>query len=151
MKNENYSALIIDDNEIDRYILKRDLLKIGHKGLVFEKENGKQGLEFFEDYNRNKEKYQDGFPPLLVFLDINMPFMGGFEFLKHFSDFKENSDLAKEPSILVMFSSSGMDKDKEKALSYNFVKDYLVKGDYQTDELKTKIEGYLKEERQGVK
>ena len=67
-------------------------------------------------------KEQD-FSPDLILLDINMPRMGGLEFLnQHCRDFNPAI-----PPIVVMLTSSEQESDKTKSLSYAAVKDYLIK------------------------
>ncbi len=68
----------------------------------------------------------DGFPPMLIMLDINMPIMGGFQFLEEYTKLVSNTqDLAS--TVLTMFTSSEKEKEKERALSYDVVKGYIVK------------------------
>ena len=77
MKRVN--VLIVDDNELDRYILRRQLTKIGVESII-EKDDGSTALEFLQDYDKNAMLYPDEFPPVVIFLDINMPKLNGFDF-----------------------------------------------------------------------
>tara|TARA_R110002072_G_scaffold50843_1_gene136481 strand:- start:8166 stop:8597 length:432 start_codon:yes stop_codon:yes gene_type:complete len=134
-----YSVLIVDDSDNDRYILKRELKQIGIDSKIFESGDGQSALELLTNYEENKSAYDDEFPPTVIFLDINMPFVDGFAFLEKFSNLKKNHDMYNS-IIIMMFTSSEMEAEREKALSYDCVADYLVKGEYSTDELKGKIE-----------
>ena len=58
------TILIIDDVEDDRFILKRLLKKSGVTRRIYEKENGKEAIEFFEAYRANIEKHGDDYPPV---------------------------------------------------------------------------------------
>jgi CheY-like chemotaxis protein len=129
------SALIIDDNEADRYLLKRDLEKIDFPGEIFEAENGQEAINFLENYEENKSKHTDKFPPFIIFLDINMPLVDGFEFLSLFSNLRQSKEEYKS-IVFMMFTTSEIKEDKEKAFSYDFVKDYLIKGEYNFEHLK---------------
>ncbi|WP_299263436.1 response regulator [uncultured Psychrosphaera sp.] len=131
------NVLIIDDCEVDRYILKRHLNKIGVMN-VFEKDDGLSALQFLKDYEENRKIYKDKFPPIVIFLDINMPNIGGFEFLEKFAELRKTLEL--KSCVIMMYSSSDLPEDKARASSFNFVKDFLTKGEIQIDELKTKIE-----------
>jgi CheY-like chemotaxis protein len=133
------SILIIDDNAGDRYLLARDIKKAGFEVNIFEKENGETALEFFKDYEKNKELYPRDFPPNVVFLDINMPKLDGNQFLEEFALLR--GELNARPSIFLMLSSSEQEEDKLKSLSYAFVKSYIVKGQLTPSELKEKING----------
>jgi CheY-like chemotaxis protein len=131
------SALIVDDSEIDRYILKRQLKEAGVID-VFESDDGSSALAFLENHEENCKIHNKKFPPEIIFLDINMPIVGGFEFLEKFAELRNR--LALEPCVIMMYSSSERAEDKEKASNYNFVKGYLTKGEMDIRELKDKIE-----------
>ena len=70
-----HSILIIDDEETDRYLLKRLLKKIKITCKVFEATDGKEALDFFLNEEKNLIKYSDSYPPTIIFLDINMPIL----------------------------------------------------------------------------
>jgi len=131
------SILIVDDSEADRYLLKRDLSLLELQIEVFEKENGETSLEFFKNYEINRSLYPDDFPPMIVFLDVNMPGMGGYEFLEKFAELRQEIDI--KTSVFMMFTSTEQDNDRTKALSFSFVTDYLIKGQYDQMQLKEKI------------
>ena len=83
MKTLN-SILLVDDNEDDNFIHKKAIVKahvLPSEKHIFIKENGEEAYEFLLD-KKNKEIYGEKFPPCLMFLDINMPCMDGFEFLE---------------------------------------------------------------------
>ncbi len=136
-----HAVLIVDDEEIDRYVLKRKLKQNAAISRVFEESDGGDALEFFRCYDRNAQAYPDEFPPLIVFLDIDMPKINGHQFLERFSQLREDEGL--QNVSVVMFSSSERTDDIQKALSYEFVADYLVKGKFSTDELNGKIASFL--------
>lgn len=63
-----------------------------------------------------------GIEPDVILLDINMPRMDGHEFLDKFS--KERTECS---SIVVMLTSSEREDDRKRAMTYDFVKDYILK------------------------
>ena len=131
--------MIVDDDETDRYLLKRTLKKENIEGEIFEATNGKEALDFLTNIKENIEKYGDDFPPILIFLDINMPIMGGFEFLEEYSKFFETKkDYIS--SVFTMYTSSEREEDKQKVSSYDFVKGYIVKGDMNSEKLNSIID-----------
>ena len=121
------SILIVDDNKEDRYLLKRLIKKTKISETIFECSNGKEGIDFLLDYERNIDKYSGNFPPTLIFLDIHMPIMNGFEFLDRFNEIKHTQDSKYSSMVLTMITSSEREEDRKKALSYNFVKGFVVK------------------------
>lgn len=60
--------------------------------------------------------------PQLIFLDINMPVMDGFEFLEAY----EKLNISREGTIVVMLTTSQNPRDKEKIKNFK-VADWLIK------------------------
>lgn len=108
------NILLVDDSVDDLYLtrlLLQEKAKIGFN--MFFAQNGVEALEFLG----NNEK-----PPIdLIILDINMPVMDGFEFLRKC---KESSQLNHYP--VIMCSTSDYAKDKELARELGAI-DYIVK------------------------
>lgn len=129
--------LIIDDNEVDRYILKRLIKEANLDLTIFEKKDGQEALEFLENYEANRKEHPDGFPPILIFLDINMPRVNGIQFLEEFSKLRKVIEISS--CVVMMFSSSERKEEKEVIMAHDFVKDYLVKGTFEATELKEKV------------
>lgn len=108
------TILIVDDSEGDQF----------YTGLIFEAEcegililSAYDGQEALNVLKKHKDK-----PPDLILLDINMPRMNGHEFLTEHA--KNTGD---EIPVIVMLTSSDQERDKEQALAYACVKDYLLK------------------------
>lgn len=136
------SIMLVDDSESDRYLLKRMIGKLEIATEIFEADNGQIALDFLTNYEENSRKYSGDFPPIVIFLDINMPIMGGFEFLEEFSILRENGN-DYSSSVFTMFTSSERDEDKQKAQSYDFVKGFVVKGSMSVESLQEVIEKCL--------
>ncbi|MFT5840213.1 MAG: CheY-like chemotaxis protein [Flavobacteriales bacterium] len=133
---QQQSVLIIDDSEIERHILSHQLHKIGVSEIV-QKNDGTSGLEFLKAYTQNKHLYGANFPPTIIILDVNMPIMGGFEFLQAFAELKTQINL--DACQILMYSGSDNPLEKTRALQYDFVKGFLMKGELSTEELKAEI------------
>ncbi|MES2778356.1 MAG: response regulator [Bacteroidota bacterium] len=111
--------MIIDDNEIDRYICKR-ISKTYHLAeTVIEMETAMEALEYLISIKEYPECL-----PELVFLDINMPGMNGFEFLEAYKDLPES---IKKNCIVVMLTSSTHNNDSKRVKEFSHVKGYLEK------------------------
>ena len=123
------AIMIIDDNEADRYLLKRDLQEAGFEGQTLEAVHGQNALDLLRsEVLHSKPKLET------IFLDINMPLMDGFEFLQQYGDELCHETKLKETKI-IMYTSSDQQQDIERVKLLPFVQGFLVKGQYHTDQL----------------
>jgi CheY-like chemotaxis protein len=72
-------VMIIDDNNIDLYITKRLIIKNNFGKKVLEYPDAAEALKYLQD---NQETIS--MLPLVIFIDIYMPGMSGFEFMEYF-------------------------------------------------------------------
>lgn len=116
----SYSCvMLVDDNEIDNIINEKiiEANRFADTILIFQ--TGQESLEYLASNQNNAEKLPD-----IIFLDINMPFMDGFQFLEKFEAL---SPLVQGKCKIIMLSSSISPKDIDRAASNRFVKKYLNK------------------------
>jgi CheY-like chemotaxis protein len=119
MIEEPLHILIIDDDEINNFIAAKLIDKIPPKAKVSTCINGQEGINFV----KNKLSNQDEFPDI-IFLDINMPLMNGWEFLEEYEHIK--NDIKKKVTIN-MLSSSVYNDDISKAETYTTVNKFISK------------------------
>ncbi|WP_109436327.1 response regulator [Aquimarina sp. AU119] len=114
-------ACIIDDDSMYVNLVKRivEAKNLCENLMVFK--NGKDALNYFEAILTNLDKKSI---PEIIFLDLNMPVMDGWEFLENFTSIKNK--LGKIITLYIV-SSSINPVDIERAKNINSVKDYLVK------------------------
>lgn len=113
------SVMLVDDNEIDNIINEKiiEANAFAEQILVFQ--TGQDALEYLREHQGDVESL-----PEIVFLDINMPIMDGFQFL---TDFEEFADGVRDKCKIIMLSSSISPKDIDRAASSRYVKKYLNK------------------------
>tara|TARA_R110001606_G_scaffold384938_1_gene548141 strand:+ start:6224 stop:6610 length:387 start_codon:yes stop_codon:yes gene_type:complete len=109
---KNHSVLVIEDSEIDQYIVKYMIQKFDSELEILQALDGLEAIEILTTLNEQ---------PIIIFLDINMPRMNGHEFLKEY----EQSMIKKTP--VIMLSSSFQKKDREKCFMHECVKEYIAK------------------------
>ncbi len=132
------SILIIDDNEDDRYLLRRMLRKLNITERIFEADNGQRAMEFLSDSAGQGAAHPGQFPPKLVFLDINMPLMDGFLFLEQFRELRRRPEYASV--VVMMFTSSNLTWERERASEFEFVKGGITKMPSDMNALRAAIE-----------
>jgi CheY-like chemotaxis protein len=123
MKEKKYRAvMLIDDNEIDNLINQKMIESASITEYIYIHTGAKSAIEFL----RNMEKLDlaDKVLPDIIFLDIDMPLMDGFQFL---DEFEKLSQSTKKKSRIVMLTSSINPQDFNRSKKYVNVKLYLNK------------------------
>lgn len=110
---------LIDDDKIFQFITDKILRKINPEIVIEKYLDGEEGL------NSIKKRIEDGISlPDVVLLDINMPFMNGWQFLKEYKKIYPNID--KDVHIY-MLTSSNNPEDLEKAKKISELSGYMIK------------------------
>jgi len=130
--------LCVDDDPITLMLCKKVIIKSSFSNEIITAQNGEEALIYFNTIRHAQTKSNE--QPQLIFLDLNMPVMGGWEFLDHFSspEFSEFHTTVK----VVVLSSTIDPEDLEKTKQYPIVIDFLSKPITRAmlDYLKTKFE-----------
>jgi response regulator RpfG family c-di-GMP phosphodiesterase len=118
MNKPQYSTvMIIDDSGLDLLLLKHTLQSINYADNLLAYDNPLEAFEYFKNNHSGKT-------PEIIFLDLNMPGMDGFQFMNAFKSLPEN--LIAGIKFIILTSSD--DKENiEKATSYPNVIQYLIK------------------------
>jgi len=106
------TVLVIEDEEIGRYIVTSVLKRMGIGKEILIAINGLEALKLLRKLCVNQSC------PELIFLDIKMPVINGFEFL---TELEKSNDIDISGSKIILLSSSANPKDLEKAEYYPFI------------------------------
>src|SRR5690606_11430459 len=113
----DYSVVLIDDNAIFRFIFENMVKNIEYITTDFiSYENAIDALEALTVQNQINSKMPD-----YIFVDINMPYMSGWEMM---DKIQEESYRFILTSKIFIISSSHLESDKQKINQYPFILDY---------------------------
>jgi CheY-like chemotaxis protein len=117
--NKNQTIAVIDDDDIYVYAIRRTIYSTQYVNKIVSFPDGQEALDFFIQNLQAPEKLPD-----IVFLDINMPIVDGWQFLEEYRSFKEK--IEKDIKIYITSSSKNPD-DLIQAKNISEVSDYIVK------------------------
>lgn len=118
MKDETLPILLVDDDEVDVMSVKRAFRRLQIANPLFVAHNGFEALQMLRGEHTNKALPSR---PAVILLDLNMPRMGGLEFLHVI-----RSDDTLKSLVIIILTTSNDNGDKKAAYDYN-VAGYLVK------------------------
>ena len=115
------TILCIDDDPITLMLCKKVITKVSFSEEIIFASNGQEAYELLKKLCLEKEL---GNVPNLIFLDLNMPVMNGWEFLDSIeTDLKSNLKNTK----VIILSSTIDPADYNKAKQYEMVSHFLSK------------------------
>ena len=116
--------LCVDDDPITLMLCKKVIVKASFSKEIITSQNGEEALQYFNSLKYAATEHPTKNHPQLIFLDLNMPVMGGWEFLDHFNSL----EFSEFKNIKVIVLSSTIDpEDIEKSKTYPMVIDFLSK------------------------
>lgn len=110
-------TVLIDDSDIDLFIQRRFLEVCNFSNELFQYKSAQAALNWLKKLNN------DTFPDI-IFLDLNMPEIDGFSFLKNFNDLPPR--ITGKTKIVVLTSSNSL-KDRNEVLENKNVIQFITK------------------------
>ncbi|SFR68052.1 response regulator [Maribacter stanieri] len=115
---QNPLVWIIDDDDISKYVMKRYLKQLSITKIVDFPDSIKP-LTLLNENLDSLDKLPD-----TIFLDLHMPILNGFDFLKEFQEIAKNIDKKID---IIMLTSSINSEDLDHAKSFPEITDYFIK------------------------
>lgn len=107
------SIMVIEDSLADQFLIAAAIKDYHPDTEIITAYDGLEALEKLQGLQS---------APDLIFLDLNMPRMNGFEFLDAY-----HAQADEGCANIAVLTSSLREEDRQKALSYRCVRDYLSK------------------------
>jgi CheY-like chemotaxis protein len=126
---------LIDDDPVFVYLTKKIIGMTQHSCEITEFADGELAIIYLNAFREKPELLPD-----IIFLDLSMPVMDGWEFLKQYSVMRPG--IQKNISLFIV-SSSISPQEVEKSKTFREVSDYLVKplGKRKIAEIITRCQG----------
>jgi len=119
MKNKFKCILLVDDNDDDNFIHTRVIRKMDCAEKIVVCYNGLEAMEFLTTPVNGVHPQPD-----LIFLDINMPGMDGWEFLREYKKLDSNQ---QADVVMIMLSTSVNPDDHKRASEDPSIHSFLSK------------------------
>ncbi len=107
-------ALLVDDSDATNFFNKRMIQKTDCVEEILIAKNGKEAIDYIES----------GIIPEIIFLDINMPIMNGWEFI---AEYQKLSEINKNSVIVLMIGAALSENERKLAESIPEIKEFREK------------------------
>ncbi|WP_282048517.1 response regulator [Maribacter aquivivus] len=110
-----YQLLLIEDDPIFTFLLEKGIKHAELKGDIISFSNGKPAIEYLTEGYSESNNY-------IIFLDLNMPVMNGWEFMDQLETFAKT-----ENCMVFVLTSSAYRNDIERLKKKPLVADFVTK------------------------
>ncbi len=117
MINNAVTIMVVDDDKVDKMAIKRSFRSLNITNPIVEASNGIEALDYLRGENGRERLAQ----PVVVLLDLNMPRMGGLEFLE-----QVRADPLLQPTLIFVLTTSSAEEDRIHAYAKN-IAGYVLK------------------------
>jgi CheY-like chemotaxis protein len=116
--------MCVDDDPITLMLCKKVIERTSFAQEIITAQNGEEAFQYFKDIVAEIKKGTVVEYPKLIFLDLNMPVMNGWEFLDAYSKNKFQDLLTSQ---FIVLSSTIDPDDVNKSKGYKMVVDFMSK------------------------
>ncbi|MCD6011678.1 MAG: cheB 1 [Flavipsychrobacter sp.] len=129
------TVMVVDDNEVDLFVAEFVLQKNSFSKKIVCVPSAMDALDYLKENENNPDDL-----PELIFLDINMPLMSGFDFLEEYAKLSDN---IKKHCIIMMLTTSLNENDRKKAEENRYVFSFMNKplDQHKIEDINKKIPG----------
>jgi CheY-like chemotaxis protein len=119
MMNKIKNVCIVDDDELFQFVMRQHLERLELVEHIHKFSDGEQALNYIKANIQQPENL-----PELILLDVNMPYMDGWQFMREYVklDFPDGIHIR-----IYILSSSTHESDLQKAKEFPVLAGYLVK------------------------
>jgi CheY-like chemotaxis protein len=117
--NKIKNVSIVDDDELFQFVMRQHLERLGMVENIHKFSDGEQALNYIKSNLQHPELL-----PELILLDVNMPYMDGWQFLREYVKLELPEGISIKIYVL---SSSTHESDLQKAKEFPSLAGYLVK------------------------
>ncbi|MGE0567747.1 MAG: response regulator [Bacteroidia bacterium] len=110
-KYEYTNVMLIDDDELANFINQKMLESVNFSKNIYVNTSAKSALEFIANVENLKESGKAMLPEV-IFIDLNMPLMDGFQFIEVLKE--KHQEIIKKSKLIVL-TSSLFEQDHVKA------------------------------------
>jgi CheY-like chemotaxis protein len=109
-------VMLLDDSELDNFINRKVIESAHFAEKIFVNTSGVSALEFFKNLLASDVELF----PEVIFVDINMPMMDGFQFIEHLKGLLKEK--IQDVKLAILTSSVNPEDQGEAALKFKEVK-----------------------------
>jgi CheY-like chemotaxis protein len=96
------NVMLLDDSELDNFINEKIIEASHFAEKIYTNTSALSALEFISNLIIMGDDFSGTYPDV-IFIDINMPMMDGFQFIELFE--KKTAQYAKKPKLVILTSS----------------------------------------------
>jgi len=116
---------LVDDDATTNFLNEELIEELDITEQIHIAYNGQEALDYINKEGKFKPSKKGDFPrPNIIFLDINMPLMDGYEFLNEYHKLPKSK---KAEVVIVFLTTSDSHKDKLNLINDKLVSNYIEK------------------------